>query len=550
MSRCIKPLTFSLLLCLPLASFSLERAALLPPEAQMYARVSNTITFWKKLKESSLGKLWVDRQFQDFIGNPDIEVWHELFFAGDSEAEDQVFLEQMKMLTGEVVLAFDLKTAEPYIVAAMSKDDFIRGLDLDDKLRDVIKDPFEVNKSTFQNVEIVEHIKNVGTEDQSSSWQAHIDNTFILGYSLEWIEKSIVQLKKSEIKEPEGNPVLTLNLPLSQIIQQELENDGASESDIAMLEAMGILGIELFSSTIEFKDDEIIADNILGISDLEKGLFTLLDTEPSELPTVTFIPDNIASLEIGRFNLMKLWKEIPIYLTACQPGVKPQFDMILGMIQQQAGINLEQELLAHLGTKYVAFSVAEGETQSSVVAVDLKDSMAFKHGIESALSAPAMQPYVASGLELTDFLDHTIYTLKDSDPNDAMGVAIAGDYLLYGDQNGLRQVIRSESSDAAANQNFERSELVRGLRQHVSPRAFGCSVIDWKKNMAVIVQELTKPEYVSLIQQNWARSGSPLPPPDFNKLPPADHIASFFNVSYQYIEAKGNGLHQQIILKY
>ena len=37
---------------------------------------------------------------------------------------------------------------------------------------------------------------------------------------------------------------------------------------------------------------------------------------------------------------------------------------------------------------------------------------------------------------------------------------------------------------------------------------------------------------------------------DFNKLPAADHIASFFNVSYQYAEATDSGLHQRIILKY
>ena len=50
--------------------------------------------------------------------------------------------------------------------------------------------------------------------------------------------------------------------------------------------------------------------------------------------------------------------------------------------------------------------------------------------------------------------------------------------------------------------------------------------------------------------ENWAKSGSPFPPPDLNKLPPATHIASFFNVSYQYAEATDEGIHQRIILKY
>ena len=68
--------------------------------------------------------------------------------------------------------------------------------------------------------------------------------------------------------------------------------------------------------------------------------------------------------------------------------------------------------------------------------------------------------------------------------------------------------------------------------------------------MTVVVRELNNPEYFGLMVQNWAKSGSPFPPPDFNKLPPADHIASFFNVSYQYAEATDEGIHQRIILKY
>jgi len=220
------------------------------------------------------------------------------------------------------------------------------------------------------------------------------------------------------------------------------------------------------------------------------------------------------------------------------------------MVQQQAGINFEQDLLANLGTKYVSFSVAEANKQISVVAVELKDSAAFKTGLETALAAPALQPQVATGLETEEFLDHTIYTIIDEEPADDMAFGVAGDYLLYGQSEGLRQVIRSQTSEAAANMAFERSALVKGLRQHVPPRAFGYSAIDWKKNMAVIIHELSKPEYVTILQQNWAKSGSPLPPPDFKKLPPAEHIASFFNVSYQYAEATGNGIHQQITLKY
>lgn len=548
MSAKLKILAVSVLLSIPLSSMALERLSLLPADAKTYVRISNTTNFWSKLKQSSLGKLWADRQFQDFIGNPDADTWKELFFDGESDAEDQVFLDQLKMLTGEVILGFTTEMDNPCIIAAMGTDDFARSLEMDAKLRDTAAEPFEIVKSTFQDVEILQYIEHGGTPEEESSWQAHLNGTLVLGHSREWVEKSIVQLKKDAVKEPKGNPELDLNIPVAQFIGEALAKD-AQDNAKAMLDALGLLGIEAYSLKLELKDDEMVADSNLRVSDLTKGIFAILDVQPSELPTVAFIPGNIASLEVGRFNLLRLWQEIPTALAAAMPDAKPRFDMILAMIQLQAGINLEQDLLANLGTKYISFAVAEPDRQVSVIAVELKNGLSFKTGLETLLAAPALQPQVAAGLEIEPFLDHTLYTVKTADPSTSIAFAIAGDYLLYGQPDGLRQVIRSQNG-AAANESFERSPLVKALRQQIPATAFGYSAIDWKKNMAVIVRELSKPEHVKLMQQNWAKSGSALPPPDFAKLPSADHIASFFNVSYQYAEATPSGLHQRIILKY
>jgi len=558
-SKCkgLKTLSLSLLLSIPLASTALERVSLLPPDAQTYVRVSNTTNFWSKLKQSSVGKLWADQQFQDFLGNPDAETWQDLFLEGESDAESEMLAEQLKMLKGEVIIAFDMEMEDPYIIAAMTGDDFLRSLEMDAKLIEITEEPFEIVKSTFQDVEVIQHIENGGTPKEESSWQAHVGTTFVLGHTREWVEKCIVQLKKEAALEPEGNPDCTLNLQLSDMIRKfiEEEKEGSAGTPDSMntellFDALGLMGTDRYSLKIELKDTEMVADSNLHASDLDKGIFTLLDLQPSELPTVGFIPENIASIEVGRFNLLRFWQEIPNVLATAMPAIKPQFDMIVAMLQQQAGINFEQDLLANIGTEYFSFTVAEGDKQISTIAVELKDGMAFKTGLETALAAPALQPQVAAGLEIEEFLGHTIYTIKGTDPGNSIAFGVASDYLLYGQPDGIRQVIRNESSDTATTDSFERSPLVKGLRQHVPPGAFGFGAIDWKKHMAVIVRELSKPEYIAIMQQNWAKSGSPLPPPDFDKLPPANHIASFFNVLYQYAEATDDGIHQRIILKY
>lgn len=556
MFRFPRTAVLTLLLAMPFSSAALERTALIPADAQMYIRVSNVTNFLSKLKKSSVGRLWADRQFQDFIGHPDAETWEELLFDGEKTAEDVMYLEQLKMLKGEVIIAFNMEQEDPYIIAAMSQEDFQRSLVLDEKLAEVGEAPFRIIRDTFQNVEVIQHIEAGGTPEEDSSWQAYLNHTLVLGGSREWVEKAIIQLKMEEAEEPEGNPVLDLNLPLAEFIRDGLqsEQDAAqapmSPDPEVLLESLGLMGIEKLTTRIELEDTQMVADSTLTATSLDKGIFTLLELQPTELPAVGFIPENIAMIEVGRFNLLRFWQEIPNVLSVAMPSAKPQFDMMLALLRQQTGIDVEQDLLVHLGTRYFAFSSVEGETLLSVTAIDLKDSQAFKHGLEAALASPALQAQMTMLLETIDFLGHSLYISKNTPPSETISFAVMGNYLLYGNPDALRQVIRSESSGTAPSTAFERTELVMGMRQAVPKTAFGYSAVDWKKCMAALIHELTKPDRIGVIQQNWATRGGPLPPPDFNKLPPADHIASFFNSTYQYIEKTGDGLHQRIILKY
>jgi hypothetical protein len=544
------------LLVIPLASTALERTALIPADAQTYVRISNVTDFLSKLQQSSAGQLWADRQFQDFIGNPDGEIWEEMLFGSEQTAETEMYAEQLKMLKGEVILGFNTKNGTIRIIAAMSTEDFQRSLVLDDKLSEIGEIPLRIIRDTFQDVEIIQHIEAPGTPEEDSSWQAHLNNTLVMGGSREWVEKSIVQLKKEAVTEPEGNPEFNLNLPLAEFIRDKLlEEQNPAPSPMApdpevLLESLGLMGVEKLTTRIELKDAETVVDNTLTVTSLGKGLFTILEFQPVELPAVGFIPENIAMIETGRFNLLRFWQEVPAVLAVAMPSAKPQFDMMLNMLRQQTGIDIEQDLLAHLGTRYFSFSAMDEGALLSVTAIDLKDSQAFNTGLQTALASPALQSQVAMLLETVDFLGHTLYVSKSTAPSEAISFTVMGNYLLYGHPDALRQVIRNETSGTVPGTAFERTELITGMRQAVPQTAFSFSAVDWKKCMTALIREVTKPDRMRLIQQNWASRGGPLPPPDFNKLPPADHIASFFNMTYQYIEKTGDGLHQRIILKY
>ena len=545
-----------LLLTAALPASAVQRADLLPENRLFDFQISNIGDFLSGMKQSSFGRLWADPQFQNFLGNPEADDWMDLISDGGNPAEREMLAEQFKAITGEVLAALTSDADDLYLVLAMSPEDFERSLVLDEKLAALEDADFRIVNDVFQDIDLIRHIADPGTPMESSTWQAHLNNTLVMGPSREWVERSIVQLKKEPVEEPEGHPALTLNMPLSYIIGnivREAEMSGVENAEAGtaqLFESLGLLGIESFSSRIELTEEEMVMDNQLLVDSLDKGLFTMLDMTPVEMPSVGFIPETITQLEVGRVNLPHIWKEIPVMLDAVLPELKPQFDSILSSVRQQIGIDLEQDLIAHLGTRYLGFTTLENEVLLSVLAIELSDSQSFRQTLARIMSSPAVQPDIDLVLDTVDFLDHTLYVSKNPDPAEAFAFAVSGNYLLYGEPDSVRQVIRAESSPNAANNRFEQTELVQQLRRFVPTGAFGFSAIDWRKNMAFLVRQVQQPENHRLLLEEWAMSGAPIPPPEFDKLPPADYLASFFNMSYQYVERTSRGLHHHLVLRY
>lgn len=537
------------LVLLPLTGHALERSDLLPPEAPIYMRISSVTNGVEMLMKSSLGKLWTDEQFQDFLGQPMKEGWEALLYDGELTEDEKIELEQLKMTKGELIIAGDMGFESPYIVMAMGKEDFLHSLELDDKASESETDPFRIIRDSFQGEDVIQHIYKPGTPEENAYWQAQLNDTLVMGPSQEWVEKSILKLKQEAVEEPEGNPVVILNVPIGELIRKEIENGMADPETTAVLEAMGLLDIRQFTMKIELKDTEIVADNTLYVDRLDKGLFTVLDTRPTPVPTDGFIPGNIATLEAGRFDLFAFWKEVQNFMTAVLPEQKPQLDLLLGMVRQQAGIDLEMDLLANMGNKFISFGVVEDDQYVSNFAIELKDSRAFKRALETALTSPGLKPQMDLVLETVDFIDQTLYVSKDTEPSESFAFAVVNDLLLYGSPSAVRQVIRDLNSGTATRSRIENTELAKGLRQYVPSSAFGFGAIDWKKCMTFLIRALDNEYVVQMVSQEWAISGAPIPPPDFSKLPPADHIASFFNITYTYVEKSPEGLHQRIILK-
>lgn len=555
-------LTFTLTLLLTGNALALERQTLLPANQLIYVRVSNIPEFLARLKQSPLGQLWADPPFQNFIGRPTASNWMDLLLPENSTASKQIMLEQLKMLQGELIVGLNQDTEGVRLIASMSVEDYQRHLKQEEKLNKLANNPREIINETFQGIKLIRRVRNGGTKKEETSWQAHLADTILLGSSREWIERSIIQLKKTHPNEPSDSPTLDLKIDLATLIEKIVGNMKQSNPSTqpnglnkkALVAALGLTGVGDCSMTLRLDEDKMVSDSTLDIATFNKGLFTLLDMQPSTLPTVTFIPENISAIGVGRINLLSLWQEVPEILSAVSPNGQMQFAMIADMIQQQARIDLGQDLLANLDSHYISYSTTAPGTaqQAHVIGIKLKDRVAFQTALETALAAPALQPQVAALLKTEPFLEHTIYTIQTQQPGSPpVAFSIAANRFFYGPPTILRNIIRTQNSADAAHTSFEHSPLVRELRRHTPSGAFGFRVIDWKKQMESLVKQLRQPAVQAALKKGLKGGpDQPFPLPDLATLPPADHLASFFNTTCQYVEKTDTGLHQRATTRY
>ena len=545
----------TLFLALPYGASALSRSELLP-DASFQVSVSGTTNFWNALKTSPFGKLWVDPEFQNFAGHLDQDFFKKTFLQGDTpNPEKEVFIEQVSKMTGEVALAFNEGQQNPCIVAAISQEDYAKVLELDEHLSEILEDNFDLVKSTFQDIEIVKFVPLSGKREPY--WQAWAQDTLLVGWSREWVEKNLVALQKEKPEEPKGNPCLSLKINLRQLLQSwsKKEDGDLSPEDPDSFQriskVLGLSGIGVFSMNVEMREHQMRVLSDLEVDDLNVGLFRLIDPTPSEIPQVPFLSADTSALEVGRINLAGLWKAIPEILHSLDPTIEQQFDLVISSFEQQTGLNFTEQILENLDTAYLSYSIEDEGVQKNLLGFELKDGQAFQQTIDSLMANPTVQPQLEVVLETESFLDQPIYLVKNLPPESAVAFAVSGSYLFYGHPDALRQAIRAINRDTPADKPFGASKLAQGLQNFLSPKAFGFSGIDWKKNMRLLIQKIQSQKFAEDFKQGWNRgAGKKIPPPDFSKLPPADHMASFFNRSYQQTQASPTGLHQEIVLEY
>lgn len=548
-----KILFLSLLPAIPLAASALERVSLLPPETLIRLQVTNVAEMRAELDRMYLSKLRQDEQFQAFS----VAFAKKIKTRAEEGKEgllDPFLYEHLLMLKGEAVFALkeDKKgsgTSHTYFSAAMTAEEYTESLRRGHWVQSEEEALVEIVKSSFQGVEIVQHIAQGGTPEEQIFHWSHLNGTFLLADQREWVEKCIVQLKKEHVAEPGGN-TLRLNLPLGPLLfhsaLQKKTNDVERVQAEQLYCALGLAGIDHYELKVEINGDEVVLDSTLEISDPSQGIFTLLDTTPRNLGKNEYLPVPFSSFMVGQINLARFWNNLPEILTATPPATAAQFAMAIRTVQQKTGLDIGQDLLAHLGTRFSLSTQRQNDGQSWIVAFDLQDEYSMKQSLETLFSSPLVQPWIHI-ISISDFRGHVIYGLKSKNPAaNPASLCTANGQLLLGNADLVRETIQRQ--EGGAQSNLSKMELA--ARRHAPPNAFGLGATDHRETASMLNIKVSDSSFSAgfgvTVNKDPEDARQELGENEIS----LNYVALFLQNTYHFAEAVPGGIHHRVILEY
>lgn len=583
---------------------AVERTDLLPSDCVLSVRVSNTTRFIEQFKKSSVSRLWSDPQMQEVFGKKGFVESMKEEMAKD-KPEELAHLEwvEMLMLGGEVVVALMPEGDEPVIIAYMSEEDYKRSLDMDRRIAELKKDEelLTVTEGTFQGAPLVQLITEKtkdGEKVKTTTWQSHVKNTLISSENREFVEKTIVNISKNGIKEPVGLPVLSFKMRLEKIIEmleKKVPPAAPAQANSGMpsmpppprprqiFKALGMDTVDGLSADVTMKDDEMVLDSHIYGSDFTRGVFKLLVSKPTAPDfKVPFIPADAFSYEVTRMDLRAFWNEIPNALAALNPMYVMQYNIMLAAMVGSIGIDIDRELLANLDTQYISFSASEDGKPVSVSCIRLNNEAGLKGTLAKLFADTGnFRKSLGEMLRVEEFRGSTMYIFdqpevqmppetEEDEPVqeepkagvESKALTVGGGFLFYGEEPGVRMVLRSLDATAGKGEAFYASPLARELRRLVPSNSIGYSMVDWqafiktflaevnKDNPLTALKMLTGPGAMGMGGLAAGNKTGMFEDADYSKLPSAVHMSSFFGPSFSYNTRDIGGLHGKMIMRY
>ena len=175
---------------------------------------------------------------------------------------------------------------------------------------------------------------------------------------------------------------------LEAIFKQAVEVAGPQGQMVqGMAQMLGLHNLTSVTSSSGYDETGLVDQARLSWSGPATGLLEMVGTEPLNLKSLENAPADSLFLTSISINLNDVMTKSLALMEAMAPNEAEDLKFALQDIEQEIGLNPQEDVLAHLGSTWTLFNGAgDGLGVGTILTVDLKSEAALKKTVDSVLS--------------------------------------------------------------------------------------------------------------------------------------------------------------------
>lgn len=398
-------------------------------DADLVVRCSDAGAFSAAVARSPLGLFWHSPEMEALR-----EGWHleEAFgraltegkAGAHAERMRQIYLEQLKLLDGEVVLAFDFGdfSGPPAVtvVAALGTDAYRRSLEMDRLLIELKGAETITASEDFRGVTITTYLSEEDAGDRFF-YQAFYDGTVLASEDRRWLEQALIRLMAARTREPEGDPVLTatgtarLLDRLQASMVEKAAQGGAPFDPQTVFHGLGLDSVGDVQLALAMRADRAeVVFQAARRGEWNRGLMVLVPAEPAPQDfRLAHVPSDVAGYQVFRMDLDALWRQIPEILRQIAPDHQLQFSMGVNAAGGLLDIDLNEELFGNLERLGFTYARIGDAGQELVYGFRVKDAGAMARTLDKLFAEHSpLRARLGEVYRRTEIQDHRLHMLQ------------------------------------------------------------------------------------------------------------------------------------------
>ena len=555
-------------------------------DADMVIHCSDISALFDAIEKSPLGRFWGSPEMASFREGNSLEDEIRLSLLDEENGENatkirDLYLEQLKMLDGEVILGLDFSDfdGEPEItiLAALSAENYQRSLEMDDLLHE-LEDVETIKASEdFRDTRIYTYIRKEDAGDRFI-YQAFKAGTLLVSEDRPWLEQALIRLQETPAREPAGDPVLAVSSRarlMDRLQSLMVDQVRQSESPIDMRAVIKSLGIDALGDVdLRFclqENQAHIDFQVARRGEWEKGLLVLIPSEPAPVDfRMAHVPPDIASYQVTRLDLNALWMQIPEILRQISPEFQMQFSIGVNALGGMMNINVNDDIFNNMDKLAYYYTCLGDDGQELLYGFKVKDADAMERTLgklfaENSPFAAQIGPFYHEN----DVQGHVIHMLQFPVPSSdgetmaftEIGLTVADRALLIGKANLLVDYVQAAVNNQGV-PDFYESRPFKEMVARVPADACSYGWSDLSAYARFFMSEIrTAAEQMREEMATPASTGedfretlNPLADIfvdfDIDTLPNAEVVASYFDTSDGYSVIDDAGFRSSITIHY